>query len=723
MGRPRKENKISNAEKCKRYREKQDSGERKEKDRIRKQKSRSAMKQAENAQKRRQQLKTDRERKKKNNTDTPYTTKSARARSLKRAKDSLPKDNNQMMDIISGILHDLTPKKKATVLSNVKTIPKQKSPGRPLALDAEKRDFVISFLEREDISYTMPGQKDQVYTGKDTMGNSCYKTKHYLFWTLNELVQILNADSYKDKFGEEIKFSTLHRLIKATKHVLYQQDIPHQSCLCDRCENLELLIQGINASRPRFAEAQSVSETKLPSNCHDLFKLVTCSIDDISCATGQCTKCPVIDVGSIREVDFISFFQWEKNAGTKYPEKVGHRLSGSECVDLLKEQISDVKYHYFLKRNQHAAFRAQKESLKANEIIIHIDFSENYDNRQQNAVQSAYFGCQSYTLYTACVYRKVGAGLICDNYVLVTSSGEHSRTVAFNLNKYLLELTVQKGQAFDTVYFWSDGCAAQFKSKHCFHQLIKFNDNLKVCWHYFESHHGKGSVDGLGGCVKNTVFRKVKANQVVISSAKQFADFANATVSNINVIHVGEERFESVIDCDLSKPVEGTLKVRYVERCSTNLGYVLKFYVASPLPEASDIVPPFQKVEYLSDCQDVVEEVLGLEPPIFDMVEIGQWYVSYCHEYNYWFVGLVSRTNMTGPTGQIQMTFLEQDKPGVNRFRNKSDFDTVKLGDIFHKLHDEPMNIGSSTRITFMSLSEKDFEEITTLFARHYLRP
>ena len=58
-------------------------------------------------------------------------------------------------------------------------------------------------------------------------------------------------------------------------------------------------------------------------------------------------------------------------------------------------------------------------------------------------------------------------------------------------------------QSYDTIYFWSDGCAAQFKSKFTFHNLIFFPADIKIHWHYFESHHSKGALDGLGGCVKN----------------------------------------------------------------------------------------------------------------------------------------------------------------------------------------------------------------------------
>ena len=45
--------------------------------------------------------------------------------------------------------------------------------------------------------------------------------------------------------------------------------------------------------------------------------------------------------------------------------------------------------------------------------IVYVDFSKNYDNEQQHAIQSAYFGYEQSTIYYCCClpkgrYRKDG---------------------------------------------------------------------------------------------------------------------------------------------------------------------------------------------------------------------------------------------------------------------------------------------------------------------------
>ena len=125
-------------------------------------------------------------------------------------------------------------------------------------------------------------------------------------------------------------------------------------------------------------------------------------------------------------------------------------LTGPECKDKITVQLADVRQHYFLKRNHHAAFQKQKENLKENEILFHVDFSENYDNQQQHTIQSAYFGYDCYTLY---FWPSLESAIKCNNLVLVTSANEHTRVIAYNLNEYFLE------HAKNIHHFWSDGCS------------------------------------------------------------------------------------------------------------------------------------------------------------------------------------------------------------------------------------------------------------------------
>ena len=160
-------------------------------------------------------------------------------------------------------------------------------------------------------------------------------------WTLKDLLGILNhenkVDSYLSKYGKVIKFSTLYRSIKKSKHLYLTKDIPEETCLCEKCENLELLCQGIR-------HAVSFLSTILSNELFEIMKLFSC---DLTCWN---------------ELDEVTFYQWGK-ASNKYPEKLSQCLSGEECYNLLLNQIKNVKWHLYLRFNQHKKLKIEKENL------------------------------------------------------------------------------------------------------------------------------------------------------------------------------------------------------------------------------------------------------------------------------------------------------------------------------------------------------------------------
>ena len=70
------------------------------------------------------------------------------------------------------------------------------------------------------------------------------------------------------------------------------------------------------------------------------------------------------------------------------------------------------------------------------------------------------------------------------------------------------------------------GCAPQVWSKFVFKLLTLMHPEIGLEWSN-EAHHGKGPMDGIGGTVKNTVFRKMLSGEVVIGCPEEFALFVN----------------------------------------------------------------------------------------------------------------------------------------------------------------------------------------------------
>ena len=71
---------------------------------------------------------------------------------------------------------------------------------------------------------------------------------------------------------------------------------------------------------------------------------------------------------------------------------------------------------------------------------------------------------------------------------------------------------------------------AQFRSRFVFMLLSTMDQTFDLEWHYNEAHHGKGPMDGVGGTIKNLVFRGVKSGKVFVRNPKEFVKAANEIV-------------------------------------------------------------------------------------------------------------------------------------------------------------------------------------------------
>ena len=126
----------------------------------------------------------------------------------------------------------------------------------------------------------------------------------------------------------------------------------------------------------------------------------------------------------------IKYYEWRRD-DDNHLKKVLVGVTKSEALALLNKQINILKKHIHVKRCQVKHYNELKQNLKPNEVILHVDFSENYKNQQQNEVQSAYFGHSSFSLFTACCYLK-STELIKESLVVVTESPDHSRITAYS---------------------------------------------------------------------------------------------------------------------------------------------------------------------------------------------------------------------------------------------------------------------------------------------------
>ena len=120
---------------------------------------------------------------------------------------------------------------------------------------------------------------------------------------------------------------------------------------------------------------------------------------------------------------------------------------------------------------------------------------------------------------------------------------DKSRTAAISSVDVVLKHVLLRGEhEVDTRHIFSEGCAAQFRSRYVFNLLIYIQTEKQLIWQHNERHHGQGPMDGIGGTIKKLFFRMVKSGQIVINSSSEFASFADEICSTVDSLYPPENK-------------------------------------------------------------------------------------------------------------------------------------------------------------------------------------
>jgi len=130
------------------------------------------------------------------------------------------------------------------------------------------------------------------------------------------------------------------------------------------------------------------------------------------------------------------------------------------------------------------------------------------------------------------------------SFVIVSEAKDHSRIAAHSCIVKSIDIVIAKHthlKAFDdlNIHIWSDGCSAQFRSRYVFHLTTTiFPTKYNVVRYYNERHHGKGPMDGIGGCIKNAVYRAVMSNRIVVQTPLDFVNAASSLVRGVECVYM-----------------------------------------------------------------------------------------------------------------------------------------------------------------------------------------
>ncbi|KAJ8271071.1 hypothetical protein GJAV_G00122420 [Gymnothorax javanicus] len=234
-----------------------------------------------------------------------------------------------------------------------------------------------------------------------------------------------------------------------------------------------------------------------------------------------------------------------------------------KLVEQTKNDLPRFKVHLFNIAHQFREIRQLKERLVEDEVVVHFDYSENYNCKWSKEIKDAHFGGghKQVTLHTGVLYVSEGQP---EAFATVSSSLKHDAVATWAHLDPVWQHIKSSHPTVKHVHLVSDGPTSQYRNKVSFYLVstVPFMKGFQsVTWNFTEASHGKGAPDGVGGALKNLADRLVAYGTNIPDAEALLHNLSEQ--SSVKLFKVTEEDIEKcgeLVPPSL-KTVQGTLKV------------------------------------------------------------------------------------------------------------------------------------------------------------------
>ena len=124
----------------------------------------------------------------------------------------------------------------------------------------------------------------------------------------------------------------------------------------------------------------------------DVYSTSQISIDNFNAkSTSESDSSTPSDVSDIKEENknpeehSIAYYEWARGQDNKLT-KILFKKSINKSTDLFNRTTGALIKYIYVKRIQLKFYDEVKNNLSRNEILVHVDYSENYENKHQREI-------------------------------------------------------------------------------------------------------------------------------------------------------------------------------------------------------------------------------------------------------------------------------------------------------------------------------------------------
>ena len=427
-------------------------------------------------------------------------------------------------------------------------------------------NLVVNFLELDENSRMNPGKRDCVaIEGEDIQTR-----------ILNDYMQVMFERLLGEYPDEKIGRTTFYEL--RPKHILPSSQLQSQSCLCQIHENMGLVLQAIRAySSVKFSTNPDVFN-------RDMSQLLAVEGDLNAKQYWENAR-----VEGVEDKEEVPIRQWKRvidKSDSKVRTKcVQNLIPYFELLQKGSVMFDKFQLHSERIKSQYKAIKHLKNTLKPNEIVVHMDFAENYSCKGERMTQSSYWNPTQVTLHPVVVYyRDATDGEVKHRTLIyISSQNKHNATMVIAIIKSLMLVDIVdiiKDQKITHCNYVTDGPSSQYRNR--FQAFIvsihKEAFGITCSWHFFETGHGKCVCDGVGGVMKRTADQATKHGEMITNGA-EFFSWAETIKSKMSFVYISKAAY-LVSEKDMKglelalKPIPGTMDLHCMKPDEGKLGSI-----------------------------------------------------------------------------------------------------------------------------------------------------
>lgn len=300
------------------------------------------------------------------------------------------------------------------------------------------------------------------------------------------------------------------------------------------------------------------------------------------CYTQKCEKCECKNIlfSEFDSENLVEYSEWITEKETRISSKTKKEIivtvvkkikKSCTTLQLVQTFINSCDAFLIHEMNiahQFKAIKALKSKLSTKDLLINVDFSENYNCKYDREIQSVHFGAsrQQISLHTGVAYSKDFKKAFSTTSPIL----DHNAPAVMAHLKPILKYLLSQCPEVEHLHLLSDSVSSQYRNKSMFFFISRripdlFPQLRSITWNYSESGHGKNAADGVGGTLKR-VADEVVAQGNDINNYDKLMEVLQLKVDKIIILPIEEKDIleeQQIMGQHLStvQTLKGTMKV------------------------------------------------------------------------------------------------------------------------------------------------------------------